>query len=158
MSVRFVEGDTLDAEENIIAHQVNCKGVMGEGLAKQIRDKWPSVYDQYKWLCDIFECDNMSKALIGRTQYCWIGDSRYLVNIFGQNDFGRDKSKVYTDYNAVKNCIINVHDTAECNGWTVAIPYGLGCGLDGGDWQGVVLPMILDIFEKSDVEVKIYMR
>ena len=32
-------GDILHTEADVICHQVNCKGVMGAGLAKQIRKK-----------------------------------------------------------------------------------------------------------------------
>lgn len=43
MSIKFVNGNILTFperdEDTIICHQVNCKGVMGAGLAKQIRDK-----------------------------------------------------------------------------------------------------------------------
>lgn len=52
MSIKFVNGNILTFperdEDTIICHQVNCKGVMGAGLAKQIRDKWPDVYDRYR--------------------------------------------------------------------------------------------------------------
>lgn len=36
--------------EIVICHQVNCQGVMGAGLAKQIRIRWPEVYVDYKKL------------------------------------------------------------------------------------------------------------
>ena len=43
MSIKFVSGNILTFperdEDTIICHQVNCKGVMGAGLAKQISDK-----------------------------------------------------------------------------------------------------------------------
>lgn len=29
--IKTIEGNILDAEEDIICHQVNCKGVMGAG-------------------------------------------------------------------------------------------------------------------------------
>lgn len=32
-------GDILHTEADVICHQVNCKGVMGAGLAKQIRNQ-----------------------------------------------------------------------------------------------------------------------
>lgn len=35
--IKIIQGDLLEAKENIIAHQVNCKGVMGSGVAKQIK-------------------------------------------------------------------------------------------------------------------------
>lgn len=49
---QIVHGNLLDIESGIIAHQVNCKGVMGAGLAKQIRLKYPIVYQAYiEWYC-----------------------------------------------------------------------------------------------------------
>lgn len=162
MSVTIVQGDILDAKENLIVHQVNCKGVMAGGLAKQIREKWPNVYEEYKWHCEFVtanqDVETYKNGLLGRTGYCHVEPDKWVVNLFGQEDYGREKSKVYTDYDAVKDCLVSIHDTAERLGWSVALPYGMGCGLGGGDWDGVVLPMILDIFGKSDVEVKIYRR
>jgi len=160
MSVTIVHGDILDADENLIVHQVNCKGVMGGGLAKQIREKWPKVYEEYKWWCEFVTANKdtvtYKNGLLGRTQYCQVKPDKWIINLFGQEDYGREKGKVYTDYDAVKECLLSIAGTAKRLGFTIAIPHGMGCGLGGGDWQGVVLPMILDIFENSDVEVKIY--
>ena len=41
--IRYVKGNLLDSDCTYICHQVNCKGVMNSGIAKQIRKKWPSV-------------------------------------------------------------------------------------------------------------------
>ncbi|WP_411668007.1 hypothetical protein [Bacillus subtilis] len=38
--IKIIQGDLLEAKENIIAHQVNCKGVMGSGIALQIKKKY----------------------------------------------------------------------------------------------------------------------
>lgn len=160
MSVRIVHGDILDSEENLILHQVNCKGVMGGGLAKQIREKWPGVYEEYRRACEVANIDKnvFNPHLLGKTLYCSVGPAQWVVNLFGQESFGKEAGVVYTDYNALKGCLLSIHDSAWRCGWSIAIPYGIGCGLGGGDWKGVVLPMILDIFEKSSVEVKIYRR
>jgi len=45
--MKFVKGNILDAQHGIIGHQVNCRMVMGAGLAKQIRGKYPRVYTEY---------------------------------------------------------------------------------------------------------------
>ena len=155
MSVRIVEGDILDAEENIIAHQVNCFGGFGSGLAGQIAEKWPECKN---------ECQNMTKSYFGHVydllgKVCWwnMDKDQWIANVYGQYRFGRSKV-LYTNYDALKNGLENVEQFASTYGFSVAIPHGIGCGLGGGDWNGVVLPMILDIFEKSDVEVKIYKR
>ena len=50
--VRYIDGDILSepkqGERIIICQQVNCAGVMGAGLAKQIRAKYPVVYSEYQ--------------------------------------------------------------------------------------------------------------
>lgn len=55
--MREVIGDILTPVENpddlvVVCHQVNCMGVMGAGLAKQVRNRYPGVYRAYKELCD----------------------------------------------------------------------------------------------------------
>ena len=36
--VTFHNGNILDSGADIICHQVNCRGVMGSGVAKQIKE------------------------------------------------------------------------------------------------------------------------
>lgn len=155
MSVRIVQGDILDAEENIIVHQVNCFGAFGSGLAGQIAEKWPGCKKKYQLMTESFY--DHREALLGNV--CWwnMDKDRWIANVYGQYRFGRSKT-VYTDYDALEKGLEKVEEFASINDFSVAIPHGIGCGLGGGDWEGVVLPMILDIFEKSDVEVKIYRR
>ena len=39
--VKIVVGDLLNAAEDIIVQQVNCRSAMGSGLAKAIYTRWP---------------------------------------------------------------------------------------------------------------------
>ena len=41
--IQIVNGDLLKAEETYLVHQVNCCGVMGKGLALQIRNKYANI-------------------------------------------------------------------------------------------------------------------
>ena len=45
--LKYIKGDITEIESGIICQQTNCQGVMGSGLAKAIRDKWPKVFDEY---------------------------------------------------------------------------------------------------------------
>lgn len=148
--VRIKKGSMLDASEDIIVHQVNCQGKMGRGLAVDIRMKWPVVYDVYKTMCD--NTDD-KRSLLGQVLIWKVASdgnkNKTIANVFGQCDYGRAK-KVYTVYEALKNGLDYIAQMAKREGLTVAIPYGIGCGLGGGDWDGIVLPMILDIFEDVD--------
>ncbi len=50
MIIQKVKGNALEGSEQTITCTVNCVGVMGKGIAKAIKDKYPSVYKQYKKL------------------------------------------------------------------------------------------------------------
>lgn len=42
--IKFVNGDITKSSTGIIAHQVNCRGLMGAGVAKSIKAAFPNVY------------------------------------------------------------------------------------------------------------------
>ena len=45
------QGDLLEAEEDILAHQVNVDGIMGGGVASQISNKYPKSKEEYIKIC-----------------------------------------------------------------------------------------------------------
>lgn len=56
---RKIAGNILASEKRghqvLVCHQTNCLGVMGAGLAKQVRDTCPDVYTSYKRQTDQFK-------------------------------------------------------------------------------------------------------
>lgn len=133
----------------IICHQVNCKGVMGGGLAKQIRDVYPNVYYIYKR-----KCEAMKRGIggLGDVLYTPVPESGFIIaNIFGQDGYGRDKC--YTDYDALRKAFTSI--SLEFPYRTIRIPYKLGCGLAGGDWS-VVWYIICETLVKNGCEVQVW--
>ena len=154
MSVQIIRGDLLEADADIICHQVNCQGVMGAGVAKQIADKWPYVKKEYVKFCN---SKKLKQNLLGEVQLVAAngglqkkGD-QLILNIFGQFYYGHDG--VYTDYSALTHAFREMNRLYK--GRTLAFPYGFGCGLAGGDWQDVE-PMIVRLL--PDCDVKIYLK
>ena len=96
--IRIVHGDLLTVTKGYICHQVNCKGVMGSGVAKSIRAKWPDVYDRYRTLSEKYK-DNPA-MLMGRVQPVVVGEGLAVVNLFGQLEYGRDGA-AYTSLGAL---------------------------------------------------------
>lgn len=131
--IKIVEGSILDASENIIGHQVNCQGVMGAGLAKQIRNKYPEVLHNYSEL--VSNSKNKSD-LLGRMQLVTCGENKWVANIFGQYSYGRGNVN-YTSYIALEDAMIHLREFAIKHNLTVALPFGIGCGLAGGNWDTV---------------------
>ncbi len=147
---KTVYGSILDATEDIICHQVNCRGVMGAGVAKVLCQRWPMIKHQYQWFCKT-QFHDRPQDLLGKVQIVDVAPDKQVANIFGQLDFGRNSHKKYTDYTALTNAFHTIRNTYA--GKSLAFPYGFGCGLANGDWA-VVSKMIEMYF--GDMDVTIY--
>jgi O-acetyl-ADP-ribose deacetylase (regulator of RNase III) len=148
--IKEVKGNILEAPEDVICHQVNCMGVMGGGLALQIKNKYPEVYPAYKAYCKGCK-DSNPKNLLGEVQTVPVYDGKIIANLFGQFDYGRDK--LYTDYEALKESLEGILNIATLySSDSIALPYKLGCGLAGGDWN-IVYNIIEEVFDNYDVTI-----
>lgn len=146
--IMHVKVNALDLKEGVIAHQVNCKGVMGAGIAKQIREKFPTVFDEYKTFCD--ENNNNKDLLLGKAQLIQTNkDDIYVCNLFGQNTYNvKTKQTNYLALNlALYKMLKQMEDLDIKN---VAIPHKIGCDLGGGDWV-IVKNMIEEVFKEHPI-------
>ena len=97
--VHNVIGNLLDSNCDYICHQVNCQGVMGSGTAKQIRERWPEVYDSYKELC----MNHGPRTLLGTIDIVGTKSGPDVINIFSQFDYGYNGNR-FTSYDAFLPC------------------------------------------------------
>ena len=162
MSINIVNGNIFDTHCNIICHQVNCQGVMGHGIAKQVKEKYKGVFNEYKRYCDA-HADNreamLGEALIVDVDYGaavldWLvnKERKYIANIFGQLTYG---TGLRTNYKALVLRLEVVANFAKEHNLSVAIPYKIGCGLAGGDWNKVNI-LIEGVFAGTGIEVLMY--
>jgi O-acetyl-ADP-ribose deacetylase (regulator of RNase III) len=124
-----IQGDLLSVKQGILCHQVNCRGVMGAGIAKKIRNKWPVVYQVYR------QHYEAGKLQLGKVIPVPVEPGLFVANLCGQYYYGRNGQ--YTDYQAVATCLATVRHMATTYGANVYIPRGMGCSLAGGDWNVV---------------------
>lgn len=132
--MRIVDGNLLDADVNCIIHQTNCQGIMGGGVAKEVRARYPKVYEQYKDLCS----RSNPKALMGTCQFINIGEEKYLVNLFGQNGINPAwyLGGQVTNYDAICHGAEEIRDFMDShNLTTAAVPYKMGAVRGGGKWE-----------------------
>lgn len=88
-----IVGDLLKQDKvDIICHQTNCKGVMGAGIAFQIKRAYPEVFKKYKEFCDEYE-----NILLGRTLFVNCNDGKVVANLFGQDSYGRGFCQIGCD-------------------------------------------------------------
>jgi O-acetyl-ADP-ribose deacetylase (regulator of RNase III) len=151
--ISYINQDITKVPMGIIVHGVNCQGVMGSGVARAIRDKWPTVYDHY--------IDKVTKdkdltlerygPLLGSIQLVTVERSNlYVINAFTQDKFGKD-GKRFVSYDAVDSCFKKIFelckDVDELKDLSVYIPQ-IGAGLGGGNWRAIsaIIEQYYDIY------------
>ena len=145
----FRVGDVFQSDAGIICHQVNCKGVMGAGIAITVK-KNISKQNFFKYV-DL--CDEYGSGMLGKVLYTPTLDGKKIIaNCFGQDGYG-GKATVYP---ALESALQQVATKAKKTGTSIALPGLIGCGLAGGDWEFVRDNIIYPIFEKENVDLDIY--
>jgi O-acetyl-ADP-ribose deacetylase (regulator of RNase III) len=128
--VRYVTGDLLEATQKVIVHGCNAQGVMGSGVARLIRARYPNVYEIYALKHKVFGLELGDIVPVATT------DGRIIVNAITQEYFGGD-GKRYVDYDAIETCIKKIDNRVQDWGVVeVAMPR-IGAGLGGGDWDTI---------------------
>jgi O-acetyl-ADP-ribose deacetylase (regulator of RNase III) len=140
-------GDLLDAKTDAIVNTVNCVGVMGKGIALQVKRRYPAVFATYERAC------KAGDVHIGRMLPSPTGEleSPHWVINFPTKKHWRAPSKIAYISEGLKDLLVVIE---ELRIRSIAIP-PLGAGNGGLDWHDVE-PMIRDAFKDSDVEVHLY--
>ncbi|WP_078598584.1 macro domain-containing protein [Evansella clarkii] len=159
MTITIKNGTIINADEHIIAHQVNGLGVMGGGVARQIKQAYPGVYRRYKTFVDNHTSPeellgkNLMIVTDGRPVYQFdkAGKAKIISNLFGQARIGTSTKQ--TDEKALRKALEHLAEFAKMDGLSVAMPEGIGCGRGGGDWNEV-RTIIEEVFK--DYPVTLY--
>lgn len=156
--ITYHDGNIFDSDAKIICHQVSVYGAMGAELAAEVKERFPEVYEEYNACCLTYSQDELFGEVLCSSIKKYsevIGDGlfsvpkRFIANCFSQK--GMD-----TDYELFTSAMGLVRKWAEKhNNAKIAIPYKMGCGTAGGDWN-TVEQIIHDVFDGSDLEVEIW--
>lgn len=148
MITKYVKGDLFKTPLLVIAHGCNAQGVMGSGVAKIVKDKYPEAYKAYKERYDSATDKHLSALPLGDMSVS-NSNGLMIVNMVTQKNYGRDGER-YVSYDAVSACFSSLNRYFK--GTAVAIPK-IGAGLGGGDWN--VIEAIINS-ETPDVEIWVY--
>jgi len=178
MNVETIQGNLLDFPShckndlnkyigiNAIAHSCNTRNIMGAGIAKQIKNRYPQAYEadtkafnqeydengQYiHWL------GKFSKAEINLN---FLPNGRgFIYNMYNQASIGSGRQVDYEHFlRALKRvetdlleASISKHEYDPSPPPVLGLPYGISCGLAGGNWN-IVKELINDIFLDSPIK------
>lgn len=157
--IYWKKGNLLESDCDYICQQVNCMGKMNSGIAKQIREKWPIVYQNYMAKCNFSHPSGYihPELLLGDIQIVGLWDDynetkfhQSVINMYSQLNYGYDGRR-YTSYDAFWNCVNLIKQSVPTDK-KIGFPYNIGCGLGGANWN-VILTMIDTVLADYTVEI-----
>lgn len=142
--INYIKRDLLEAPQKLIIHQCNAQNVMGSGVAKAIRDKYPHVYEEYRTK---FEFIPKAKRM-GLVQVVEIDNGRSICNLIGQYHY-LPRTIRHTSYDALTQGFEQIKRDYPKE--DVALPK-IGCGLGGGNWK-IVSAILESVFDDRNIYV-----
>jgi O-acetyl-ADP-ribose deacetylase (regulator of RNase III) len=153
MSIKFVAGNLLKYEGlDAICHGCNCRGVMGAGVAAEIRNKFPKMYDFYKKLCKCgeFELGYIFPAYSSHSEEVKNNGYKAIYNLATQENPGADAR-----LDAIEDSVGTMIQDAEFHGITsIGVPR-LGAGIGGLKWEDV-REILVKLGENTKVELVVF--
>jgi hypothetical protein len=165
--ITTINKDILTVDKGVIVHSVNCIGAVG-GLAGAIARKWPKNAEKYK---EYVRHRKSSIMLLGSVFEVNVAHNVIVANLFGQYGIGTGKQQ--TEYSALISGFKTIADTCFYGNDTedmyfgplgyqevsnvlndIYIPYKIGCGLGGADWN-IVEEILHKVFDNSHKNVYI---
>lgn len=146
--VREVTGDLLDDDAQALVNPVNCVGVMGKGLAKAFRDRWPAMFEAYREHCAI-------GAMLPGSVHVWANPEpegpRWVLNVATKNHW-RDPSRIEWVADGAREL---VRTARRLGATSLAVP-ALGAGLGGLSWGDVRPVMVDSLVDLHQADVRLY--
>lgn len=136
---KIINGNILDVTRGYIVHQVNCQDAMGAGVARALYEKYPKVKEDFYAM----GAKTTPQQRFGILQALKVTDELVVCNSYSQFYFGGG-DKNYTDENKLIKNIFLASAWAAKHQVNCYIPYLIGCGLAGGNWE-VIWESIKDI-------------
>lgn len=121
-----VEMDITAIRNGVIAHGCNCKGAFASGVAKAIKERYPTAERVFK---AIPPCEEM----LGVCVPVKVSPDVFVCNLYTQLSYGRDGQR-YANVDAIDKALTQAIEFAARAGKNLYVPR-IGCGLGGLDWE-----------------------
>lgn len=121
----YLESDLFSSPAQTLVNTVNTEGVMGKGVAKTFKQKYPEMFAEYKRLCD-------HKELRIGTLMLWRGADHWVLN-FPTKTTWRLPSRLSYIEEGLKKLVASYEELGIAS---ISFP-PLGCGNGNLDWREV---------------------
>lgn len=139
MTLTIIKNKNIfDSQCQTIVNTVNCVGVMGKGLALEMKKRYPNMFDKYKDYCDKGLID------IGKLWLYKHSDDKWILNFPTKKHW-----KNGSEYEYIEEGMKKFVETYKEKGiTTIAFPM-LGCN-NGGLEKDVVIQIMTKYLIKCD--------
>ena len=135
----------FDSQCQTIVNTVNCVGVMGKGLALEMKKRYPNMFDKYKDYCDKGLID------IGKLWLYKHSDDKWILNFPTKKHW-----KNNSEYEYIEEGMKKFVETYQEKGiTTIAFPM-LGCNNGGLEKDVVIQIMTKYLIKCNNLIVEIY--
>ena len=145
MIMEEVHENILESRIQTLVCPVNTSGVMGAGLAKSFKDKYPDLFKAYQRACreNVFSRQGI---------FVYTHSDKRKILCLPTKRHWKFKSQLEWVINALE-IIKNEYQSYDIT--SLAMP-AIGCGLGGLDWD-VVYPLIKKYLDPIDLPTTIYL-
>lgn len=152
-AVKVICGDIFDSDADVLVNPVNCVGVMGAGLAKEFKRRFPGMFLEYERACI------NGKLVLGTPRWHIAGGSPVWVVSFPTKYDWREKSSMQSIVNGLLALGDQILELAEHRRSInkIALPL-LGAGLGGLDPVDVMYYTAHILSGIPDVDMEIYVH
>ena len=137
-------GDLFTVENGYIMHGCNAQGVMGSGVARIIRNKYPEAYERY--------AEQRPNYILGEVIPVKVGDDLTVINAITQDFYGTDRR--HADYDAIRQAMKGATHLVTTDQFSTTrelhMPF-IGAGLAGGEPE-VILQIMYDELAGQDFD------
>ncbi len=140
----YIQTDLFTSPAQTLVNTVNIEGVMGKGIAKTFKDKYPKMFQEYKIICD-------RQLLSIGNLHLWRGSEKWILNFPTKTTWKKPSELSYIKAGLEKFC----SSYEELGIVSISFP-PLGCGNGQLDWQKDVKPMMNDYLGKLPIKIYIH--
>lgn len=130
--LEYTRQNIFDLNVEAIVNPVNCTGVIGKGLAKQFKEKYPTNFKAYKKICED------KKLSVGILFVYKVKESGKIIINFPIKEHWKNDSNIYWIEDGVKKlALLSLTYNAEA----IALPK-IGCGRGNLNFEKDVKPIL----------------
>ncbi len=133
-----LKGNAIDytlaqPKTRVLLHCCNNHGVMGSGIALEVKNRVPDAYQSYKTWCNVTGKESIGDMRIGRDSM----DGEIVVaNLIAQDGYGTTGER-FVNYGRLAEALYKAKNIIN-NKREYVIPFKMASDRAGGDWNFVI--------------------